>query len=93
VQVKVDGTTQLTVRIVPFFAEVDATSDWVSADVHVHMNYAGTYRNTPRIWWSRRHPRIWQSLKICREQRTAHSRHGVFLATTLIRHRRRIICC
>ena len=47
VQVKVDGTTQLTVRIVPFFAEVDATSDWVSADVHVHMNYAGTYRNTP----------------------------------------------
>ena len=47
VQVKVDGTTQLTVRIVPLFVEVDATSDWVSGDVHVHMNYAGTYRNTP----------------------------------------------
>ena len=22
-------------------------ADWVSADVHVHMNYGGTYRNTP----------------------------------------------
>jgi TolB protein len=47
VNVKVDSTTQLTVQMVPLFAEVDATSSWVSGDVHVHMNYAGTYRNTP----------------------------------------------
>jgi Tol biopolymer transport system component len=25
----------------------DAWQDWVSGDVHVHMNYGGTYRNTP----------------------------------------------
>ena len=25
----------------------DAVSRWVSGDAHVHMNYAGTYRNTP----------------------------------------------
>ncbi len=47
VEVKADSTTPLTVRIVPLFVEVDATSNWVSGDVHVHMNYAGTYRNTP----------------------------------------------
>ena len=47
VEVKADSTTQLTVRTVPLFVEVDATSNWVSGDVHVHMNYAGTYRNTP----------------------------------------------
>jgi Tol biopolymer transport system component len=47
VSVKADGTTQLTICMVPLFAEVDATSNWVSGDVHVHMNYAGTYRNTP----------------------------------------------
>ena len=27
--------------------DADKTSNWVSGDVHVHMNYAGTYRNTP----------------------------------------------
>jgi TolB protein len=47
VEVKADSTTQLTVRMVSLFVEVDATSNWVSGDVHVHMNYAGTYRNTP----------------------------------------------
>ena len=48
VQVKADSTAQLTVRMVPLFVEVDATSNWVSGDVHVHMNYGGIYRNTPR---------------------------------------------
>jgi TolB protein len=47
VEVKADSTSSFSVRIVPLFVEVDATSDWVSGDVHVHMNYAGTYRNTP----------------------------------------------
>jgi len=47
VEVKADRTAQLTVRMVPLFVAVDATSNWVSGDVHVHMNYAGTYRNTP----------------------------------------------
>jgi TolB protein len=47
VNVKAGGTTELTIRVVSLFVEVDATSSWVSGDVHVHMNYAGTYRNTP----------------------------------------------
>jgi TolB protein len=46
VEVKADATTSLTVRMTPV-VETDATHNWVSGDVHVHMNYAGTYRNTP----------------------------------------------
>jgi TolB protein len=45
--VKADSTLQLTVRLTAIASEVDPTSHWVSGDVHVHMNYAGTYRNTP----------------------------------------------
>jgi len=47
VEVKADSTAQLTVRIVPLFIGVDEVPNWVSGDVHVHMNYGGTYRNTP----------------------------------------------
>ncbi len=47
VEVKAGGNTQLTVRMVPLFVDVDQTSTWISGDVHTHMNYAGTYRNTP----------------------------------------------
>jgi Tol biopolymer transport system component len=46
--VKVRETTELTVRMVPLFAADDAGSRWVSGDVHAHMNYAGTYRNTAK---------------------------------------------
>jgi TolB protein len=47
VNAKADSTTPLTVRMSPLSIEVSAASNWVSGDVHVHMNYAGTYRNTP----------------------------------------------
>ena len=47
VEVKADSTAHLTVKLVPLSGAVDETSNWVSGDVHVHMNYAGTYRNTP----------------------------------------------
>jgi TolB protein len=47
VEVKSDSTTQLTIRMAPLYISVDAFPNWVSGDVHVHMNYAGTYRNTP----------------------------------------------
>jgi TolB protein len=47
VEVKADSTTELAVRMVPLYIGVDASPNWVSGDVHVHMNYAGTYRNTP----------------------------------------------
>jgi TolB protein len=40
-------TTNLTVNLdADRFAVPDAAR-WVSADVHVHMNYGGVYRNTP----------------------------------------------
>ena len=48
VNVEAGGTAELTVRVVPLFVEVDATSSWIGGDVHVHMNYGGTYRNTPK---------------------------------------------
>ena len=48
VKVKPDETSELTVRMVPMFIAVDTVTNWVSGDVHVHMNYAGTYRNTPK---------------------------------------------
>jgi hypothetical protein len=47
VDVKAESTTALTIRMSPLFVELDAAPNWVSGDVHVHMNYAGTYRNTP----------------------------------------------
>jgi TolB protein len=47
VDVKATGVTPLTVDMSPLFVEADTTSNWVSGDVHVHMNYAGSYRNTP----------------------------------------------
>lgn len=47
VEVKMESTTQLTVALTPLVKELDVKSNWVSGDVHVHMNYAGTYRNTP----------------------------------------------
>ena len=48
VEVKPDATTALTVHLRPIeFGEHDA-GRWVSGDVHVHMNYAGVYRNTPK---------------------------------------------
>jgi Tol biopolymer transport system component len=47
VEVKANRTSWLTVQLTPLTSERDATSSWVSGDVHVHMNYGGTYRNTP----------------------------------------------
>jgi TolB protein len=47
VEVVADSSSQLAVRLTPLASEMDSRSRWVSGDVHVHMNYAGTYRNTP----------------------------------------------
>jgi len=41
-------TTQVTVRLRPLRLPATPGSRWVSGDLHVHMNYAGTYRNTPK---------------------------------------------
>ena len=48
VEVKANETAQLTVRLTPLQTSADGATNWVSGDVHTHMNYAGTYRNTPR---------------------------------------------
>ena len=48
IQVAADHTTNLTVRLQPLNLPREARSHWVSGDVHVHMNYGGTYRNTPK---------------------------------------------
>ena len=48
VDVKAGETSEVTVRMVPLLVAVDATSRWVSGDVHVHMNYGGIYRNNPQ---------------------------------------------
>jgi TolB protein len=45
VEVRAGATASLTVQLrskIPY-----EPAEWVSGDVHVHMNYAGTYRNTP----------------------------------------------
>jgi TolB protein len=38
---------RLTIEMHPEPFVTDAATRWVSGDAHVHMNYAGTYRNTP----------------------------------------------
>ena len=48
VEVKAGNTAELVVQVKPFgFIANPDFEHWVSGDVHVHMNYAGTYRNTP----------------------------------------------
>ncbi|HUE12423.1 MAG TPA: CehA/McbA family metallohydrolase, partial [Steroidobacteraceae bacterium] len=42
-----DQATNLAVNLDESTWAVPAAGHWVSADVHVHMNYGGTYRNTP----------------------------------------------
>ncbi|MFO1408681.1 MAG: CehA/McbA family metallohydrolase [Steroidobacteraceae bacterium] len=46
VQVEAGGSAMATATLVPH-ALPDAYGRWVSADLHVHMNYGGDYRNTP----------------------------------------------
>ena len=47
IHVAADESAKLTIRLQPLKVPQDPRFRWVSGDVHVHMNYAGTYRNTP----------------------------------------------
>ena len=47
VQVDSGGTRNVDVTLQPLALPAHWSARWLSADVHVHMNYAGTYRNTP----------------------------------------------
>jgi len=40
--------SSLTIHLKPLGLPHEAGSHWVSGDVHVHMNYGGAYRNTPK---------------------------------------------
>jgi len=46
-QVVADQTMKITVQLRPLSLARQTNSGWVSGDVHVHMNYGGTYRNAP----------------------------------------------
>jgi len=47
-QISAGQSSSVTIRLTPLNLPPDAGSHWVSGDVHVHMNYAGEYRNTPK---------------------------------------------
>jgi hypothetical protein len=47
VKVPAAQNTEVTVHLHPLKIPQDAAQHWVSGDVHVHMNYGGSYRNTP----------------------------------------------
>jgi len=47
VPIAADESAKLTIRLQPLNVPRDPRSRWLSGDVHVHMNYGGTYRNTP----------------------------------------------
>jgi TolB protein len=48
VQIAANQTGGTTIRLKAIDIPASGHSHWVSADVHVHMNYGGTYRNTPK---------------------------------------------
>jgi Tol biopolymer transport system component len=47
VQVASGATRNVDVTLQPLALPPNWSAQWLSADVHVHMNYGGTYRNTP----------------------------------------------
>jgi TolB protein len=47
VQVASGRIRNLDVTLQPLALPPTWNKEWLSADVHVHMNYGGTYRNTP----------------------------------------------
>ena len=47
VEVRDGQTTPVKIQLQPLDLPKNTNSRWISGDVHVHMNYAGTYRNTP----------------------------------------------
>ena len=48
VQVAANQITKITFQLRPLTLAHQAYSHWISGDVHVHMNYGGSYRNTPK---------------------------------------------
>jgi TolB protein len=46
VQMKAGEPQDVQIRLQPLALPANWSQQWLSADVHVHMNYGGTYRNT-----------------------------------------------
>jgi TolB protein len=46
-EVREGQTTPVTIKLQRLDIPASTGSEWVSGDVHVHMNYGGAYRNTP----------------------------------------------
>ena len=42
------GSHKLAITLTPIKIPIEPDRQWVSGDVHVHMNYGGAYRNTPQ---------------------------------------------
>jgi len=49
VEVKANQATELHIKLHRLPIPESADSQWVSGDVHVHMNYGGAYRDTPPL--------------------------------------------
>jgi dipeptidyl aminopeptidase/acylaminoacyl peptidase len=47
--IAVGRRSSLTIYLQPLTLPKNAHSQWTGADVHVHMNYGGAYRNTPKV--------------------------------------------
>jgi TolB protein len=47
IEVQRGKPNKLEIKLKPLGANFAATDHWVSEDLHVHMNYGGTYRNDP----------------------------------------------
>jgi Tol biopolymer transport system component len=47
VTVRADQAASLSISRVPLDLPADWADEWLSGDVHVHMNYGGVYANTP----------------------------------------------
>jgi TolB protein len=94
-QVQADRTAQIALTLAARPWSDEAQRQWVSADVHVHMNYGGHYRNTPAHLVFQAQAEgldIVENLIVNKEQRIpdiAYSGHGVDAASlpaTLVVH-------
>ena len=47
IDVTAGGSASLSITIEPLDLPDNWSTNWQSGDIHVHMNYGGTYRNTP----------------------------------------------
>jgi TolB protein len=52
VEVKAGATQRVEAELIPLDFETPNAGHWAASDLHVHMNYAGTYRNYASHLWT-----------------------------------------